>query len=442
MSEEKVMNRWIIVLGAVLIQMALGSIYAFSAFNVTPGGLPQTLSSDPTVSTGWLSSSNLILLGIFAVSLAGFGLNVLTGGAIQDKRGPRFTAILGGVIYAVSYVVASISVGSTTASGNVVLMYIAYALLGIGVGIGYSAPLAACLKWFPDKRGLISGIAVAGFGAGSFIFAQVAKLIINNGGISLAYLVLGVIFIVMVVVGAMLLVNPPKGYVPAGWDPTAQKKNIMCKKDFNWREMCKTSSFKYLWIMFALSATAGLMMIGNVSGLAKFLGGIDTGTIATIVGVIAIFNAAGRIAWGIVSDKFGRTNAMKIMFLVQAIVLFISAGYMSMKPTDGGLNTIALTTMASAVGFCFGGNFALFAPCTADFFGTTNYGRCYGLVFTSYAMGGVLGAIIPGLLSGDPSSYIYVFTIVGIGVMVAFGIAFITKRPKDLEDEPKAEASS
>lgn len=442
MSEKKVMNRWMIVVGAVLVQMALGSIYAFSAFNVATGGLPQTLSSDPTNPASLMKASNLALLGIFAVSLAGFGLNVLTGGAIQDKRGPRNTAILGGILYAVSYVIASVSVGSTTTSGSIPMMYVAYALLGIGVGIGYSAPLAACLKWFPDKRGLIAGIAVAGFGAGSLIFAQVAKLIINTSGISTAYLILGVIFLIMVVAGAMLLVNPPKGYVPAGWDPTKQKKNIMCKKDFTWREMCKTRSFINLWIMFALSATAGLMMIGNVSGLATFLGGIEVGTIATIVGIIAIFNAIGRIAWGFVSDKRGRINAMKIMFLTQAIVLFISAGYMAMKPTDGGINAIALTTMASLIGFCFGGNFALFAPCTADYFGTTHYGRCYGLVFTAYAVGGVLGAIIPGLLSGDPSSYVYVFAIVGIGVMAAFAIAFVTKQPKDLGEEPKAEATN
>jgi OFA family oxalate/formate antiporter-like MFS transporter len=442
MSEKKVMNRWMIVLGAVLVQMALGSIYAFSTFNVKTGGLPQTLSTNPMDPATFLSTSNLALLGIFAISLAGFGLNVLTGGAIQDKRGPRNTAILGGILYAAAYVIASVSVGSTTTSGSFPMMYIAYALLGIGVGIGYSAPLAACLKWFPDKRGLIAGIAVAGFGAGSLIFAQVAKFIINSSGISTAYLVLGVIFLIMVVVGAMLLVNPPQGYVPAGWDPTKQKKNIACKKDFTWREMCKTKSFFNLWIMFALSATAGLMMIGNVSGLATFLGGIDTGTIATIVGIIAIFNAIGRIAWGFVSDKYGRTNAMKMMFLTQAVVLFISAAYMAMKPTDGGINAIALTTMASLIGFCFGGNFALFAPCTADYFGTTNYGRCYGLVFTAYAVGGVLGAIIPGLLSGNTSSYVYVFAIVGIGVMVAFAIAFITKQPEDLAEGPKAEATN
>jgi len=423
MSEKKVMNRWIIVVGAILVQMALGSIYAFSAFNVNTAspvahGLPYTLSPDSP-----LSPSSLSLLGIFAVSLAGFGFTVFLGGAIQDKKGPRFTAILAGIIYAISYFLASQSTGSFP------LIYLSYAVLGIGVGLGYSAPLAAGLKWFPDKRGLISGIAVAGFGAGSFVFAQVGKAILVSDSLSSAYMVLGIIFFVMVIAGAMLLVNPPEGYVPKGWNPS-QQKNV-CKKDFTVGEMCRTNSFYYLWIMFALSATAGLMMIGNVSGLANFLGGIDVATIATIVGVIAIFNAAGRIGWGFVSDRLGRTKTMKIMFMTQALILFISAAFLSMVIDDVTVKVIGLATMSSLVGFCFGGNFALFAPCTADFFGTKNYGRCYGLVFTSYGVGGILGALIPGLLSGDPSSYVYVFIAVGIGSIAAFLIAFRTKSPAE-----------
>lgn len=429
MAEEKLGNRWTRVIGALLIQMALGSIYAWSVFN------------KPLAHDLGEPAKSLQVLGIFATSLAGFGLFVAVGGKLQDKSGPRNIAIISGVIYAIGYIISS------QFTDSIAMMYVGYGVLGAGVGIGYSCALTCCVKWFPDKRGLVSGLAVAGFGAGTFVFAQVGQYIIDAGsteavGLSNAYLYLGFIFLAMVVGGAMLLCDPPSGYCPAGWTPPKTGAGSTAKKQFSPKEMVRTRSFMFLWIMFVLSATCGLMMIGNVSNVAQnfedFYAAAHTGfdpatqnilvtaQVATITGVLAIFNGTGRIVWGIVSDKIGRLKTMKVMFLVQAIILFLGAAFVLSKPTNEDTVFLGVTAIVSMEGFCFGGNFALFPPTTTEFFGTKFLGSNYGIVFTSYAVGGVVGGLMPGIVKGG---FEWVFIATAVGSLVAFGIAWIAKAP-------------
>ncbi|MCU0852004.1 MAG: OFA family MFS transporter [Thermoplasmata archaeon] len=431
-GEKKLPNRWIRVIGALLVQLALGSIYAWSVFNK-----PLAYYIDD----GAYGAKSLAILGIFATSLAGFGFFVSVGGRLQDKHGPKKVAMLAGVIYALGYIMSSQFYESLP------MMYVSYAMLGIGVGIGYSCPLSCCVKWFPDKRGLISGIAVAGFGAGTFIFAQVGSAIIGASpydGLTEGYLYLGLIFLGMVVAGAFLLCDPPTGYCPAGWSPPQSGAGSMSMKAYKPKEMVRTRTFWLLWAMFVLSATCGLMMIGNISNLAQNMEtiyadanpGFDPDTenvmvttvanIATLTGILAIFNGTGRVAWGFVSDKVGRTKGMKLMFLMQSIVLLAAAAFVLSKPTDEMTQFVGVTALVSLVGFCFGGNFALFPPTTAEFFGTKTFGSNYGIVFTSYGVGGIVGALMPGIITGG---FEIVFMATGIGSLVAFSIAWITKPP-------------
>ena len=429
--EQGLPNRWIRVIGAVLIQLALGSIYAWSIFN------------GPLASAGYLNepSKSLQVLGIFATSLAGFGLFVSVGGLLQDRRGPKQIAMLAGVIYAAGYFLSS------QFDSSLPLMYVSYAMLGAGVGIGYSCPLSCCVKWFPDKRGLISGIAVAGFGAGTFIFAQVGSFIIGSApdysGLSSSYLILGIIFLAMVLIGAQLLCNPPENYCPAGWTPPLSGAGSTAKKQFTAREMVRTRSFKLVWLMYALSATCGLMMVGNISNFAKSFNTpvhtvtvATTGAIAIITGVYAIFNGTGRVAWGFFSDKFGRTRAMKMMFLVKSLILFSAAGFVVMNPSNETTQYIGVTALICGVGFCFGGNFAMFPPITSEYFGTRFFGTNYGVVFTSYAVGGVLGGLMPGIIKGG---FEWVFILTAVGSLAAFAVAWITKPPVI---EPEAKPAS
>ncbi|MEM0342942.1 MAG: OFA family MFS transporter [Thermoplasmata archaeon] len=438
MAQEKQQNRWTRVIGALLVQLALGCIYAWSVFN------------KPLASQLEEPAKSLQVLGIFATSLAAFGLSVQLGGRMQDKRGPRDIAILSGVVYAAGYLM------SWQFNDSMPMMYLSYAVLGMGVGIGYSCPLSCCIKWFPDKKGLVSGISVAGFGAGTFIFAQVAQYIIDQAaspaeGLSAAYLYLGIIFLFMVAIGALFLTDPPAGYCPLGWTPPKEGAGSIAKKQFRPGEMVKTRSFILLWTMFVLSATCGLMMIGNVSNVAQNLEDIFaakhpgfnpatdnvmvTGQVATMTGILAVFNGAGRIAWGFISDRIGRTKAMKVMFLTQAVILFSAAGFILSKPTDEVLAFLGLTALVSLVGFCFGGNFALFPPTTSEYFGNKYFGNNYGIVFTSYAVGGVIGGLMPGIIKGG---FEWVFIATAVGSLVAFMLAWVTGPPKVESEAPSA----
>jgi OFA family oxalate/formate antiporter-like MFS transporter len=419
MSTEKTRNRWSVVMGALMVQLALGSVYAFSIF------------TDPLSGSLGYSAASFWILGIFATAIAVFAITMVFAGRIQDRIGPKIVATVGGLVYAAGYLMASQFTDSTF------MMYVSYGVVGgIGLGLAYVCPLAAAVKWFPDKRGLVSGIAVAGFGAGAFLFTQVGKYIINasDDGLGNSFLYLGLIFLAMVVGGSQLLTNPPAGWVPKGYVLPATANGGKAAENYDWSQMVRTRSFVMLWLMFALAATAGLMMIGNVKNVAKYLDPSGASMVVaqfqTIAGILALFNGAGRIGWGTISDRLGRTSTMKLMFLVQAVVLFASAGFCALKPANEWVQFMGLTALASLVGFTFGGNFALFPTTTADFFGTKNLGNNYGLVFTGYGAAGVLGGLIPGVLAVSGNGFEWVFIAVGLASLAAFGIAFATHPPK------------
>ncbi len=417
-SEGKTPNRWVPVMGALLIQLALGAVYAFSIFT---GPLSDTLG---------YSRTSFYILGIFATALAVFALTTIFAGRLQDKRGPRVIATLGGLVYGAGYVLASFF------TENIAMLYLSYGVVGgLGLGLGYVCPLAAVVKWFPDKKGLVSGIAVAGFGAGAFIFTQVGKYIINasDEGLANSFLYMGLIFIVMVVAGAQLLRNPPAGWLPKGFNPDSKHNGHSV--DYDWHEMVKTRSFILLNLMFLLSATAGLMMIGNVSNVAAYLDPSKTMLVVaqaqTIAGILALFNGAGRIGWGKISDHLGRNKTMRLVFLIQAFVLFGAALFVWAKPEGELVQFAGLTAFASAIGFTFGGNFALFPSATADYFGTKNLGVNYGLVFTGYGAAGILGSLIPGMLAGsEGAGFTWVFVAVGIASLVTFAMAVVIRPPQ------------
>ncbi|OGS42488.1 MAG: hypothetical protein A3K67_06265 [Euryarchaeota archaeon RBG_16_62_10] len=422
MDEMKAMNRWIVVAGALMIQLALGSVYAFSIF-----------TSPLSESLGYAATSFQIL-GIFAAAIAVFAPTVIFAGKLQDRKGPRVVATLGGLIVGAGYLLASQSTES------IAMMYLSYGVVGgVGLGVGYVCPLAAAVKWFPDRKGLVSGIAVAGFGAGAFIFTQVGKAFISDYGLGSAFMYLGLIFLAMVVVGAQLLTNPPAGWLPKGYVPAGNGNNGRRKLDYAQKDMVRTRSFQLLWLMYALSATAGLMMIGNVKNLAIYLDPSKTTMVVAefqmIAGILALFNAGGRIGWGTLSDRIGRANALKLMFVIQSAILFAAAGFFAVKPEGELVQFLGLTAFASLVGFTFGGNFALFPSITCEYYGTKNLGNNYGYVFTAYGIAGVLGALIPGLLAGSQSGFVYVFLAVGLASLVAFGFAMLVRQPDAVETE-------
>lgn len=251
------------------------------------------------------------------------------------------------------------------------------------------------------------------------MFAQLGEVFISSSGVLIAFTYLGLIFTVLVVVGAQLLKNPLEGWKPAGWNPPAKKAKT--KKDYEWREMVRTPQFWMMWTMFVCGALAGLMVIGILKPFGV-VSGLSAAVAGSAVGLLALFNGAGRITWGILSDKIGRNRAMSAMFALQGVMM------LALVQMGGSEMTLALA--AAWVGFNFGGNFALFPSATADYFGTKHLGINYGFVFTSYGVAGILGPLLGGMVFDATGSYLWAFIPAGVLCLAAAGLAMLIKPPK------------
>lgn len=379
MNEPKRMNRWLVVLGALLIQVSLGAIYIYSVFK--PGLAQRFPDWTPTD----LALPSQLVLALFALSM-------ILAGRVQDRLGPRPIAIIGGVLLGLGLVVAS-------RATSLAVFVIGFSVIGgLGIGAAYVCPIATCVKWFPDKRGLITGLAVAGFGAGGLVFTPIAKYLIVSRGVMSTFFWLGLIFLVAVILGGLLMVNPPAGYKPLGWTPPESGLGVAVHRDYTWQGMLKTPQFWLLWLTYFAGCTAGLMVIMNITNIWQsfsMLGLVsDRPTVshqryqeilvmgATAVITVSVLNALGRIAWGKISDSLGRKPALIIMFVLSGILMLAQNQFRTFDLFLGGV---------ALIGFCFGGFLALFPAVTADYFGTRNIGANYGWVFSAYGAGGLFG---------------------------------------------------
>ena len=414
MSEQKVMNRWLAVVGAILIQLALGAIYAWSVF--TPS----------LVKAGWTKAQTQL---VFAAGLAFFAIVMVIAGRLMPKWGPKKLAISGGIVLGLGYILGGL-VGGTS---PVLLTIFIGVIGGSGIGLAYVVPIAVGMRWFPDKKGLITGLAVAGFGFGAMGWVKIAGAwghLIANMGLGQTFIIYGVAFLVMVVVGGMWMVFPPDGWQPAGWTPPAPKAGQAAEGvNFLSGEMLKTPQFYMIFITFMVSAGAGLMTIGLMKLFPKEAlqaGGMSAEAASATAGTaMAVFfslaNGIGRIAWGSMSDKLGRKLSVIIMCATQGVLMI---AFVKMAGTPG-----LLFIGATLIGFNFGGNFALFPTLTADTFGAKHIGQLYGWVFLSYGVGGIFGPMVGGRL-GDLGNFPLAFTGCGVLCVIAAVIAGMVKPPK------------
>ncbi|MGD6851715.1 MAG: L-lactate MFS transporter [Candidatus Bathyarchaeia archaeon] len=424
------MNRWVIVIGGILIQLALGAIYAWSAFTGPLQG--------STVVPSEFSFTKVETQAIFSVGLLVFAIFTIIGGRLQIKHGPMKVALIGGILLGLGYILASFTGASFI--GKLIFIGI---VAGAGIGLAYVVPIATGVKWFPDKKGLVSGLAVAGFGFGAFIWILLANppsvlgfngLISPQAGVytvanvDQAFLIYGILFLVLTVIGSFVMKNPPTGWKPAGWVPPQAhiggKPSVLCLKP---KEMLKTKNFALLWMMFLVGALAGLMVIGNVQNFAKsptdgFIAygfSVQEAADFAVIGAavcLPIFNGAGRIAWGQISDRIGRRKALMAMFAFQAFTMGIFFYTTS--------NPLLFYVIAALIGFNFGGNFALFPASCADSFGAENLAINYGFLFTSYGIGGIVGPILAGYVQDAGMSFLFAFVPAAIMCVLAVGFAF------------------
>jgi OFA family oxalate/formate antiporter-like MFS transporter len=317
------------------------------------------------------------------------------------------------------------------ANGNPLLgtlyLVLTYGVIGGGgIGVAYVCPIAALMKWFPDKKGTITGVAVATFGGGSFLigYLETYLIILGTNLIGFSFLILGITYLLVVVVGSQLLSNPPLGWSP----PSTPEPGAMGQKagrDLGPGAMVRTRIFWLIWVMFILAPTAGLMTLSNVKSVAQ---AIDVAAAsdpitwpiiaALILGIMALFNGAGRLFWGAVSDRLHRIKTLIAMFVILAGSQFAFA-FLSLINTSW---FIAIS-IAAITGFCFGGNFTLFPSMTAEFFGTNNVGVNWGVVSTAYGIAAVTGALVAGNIVDFTGSYFLAFMITGVLSLLAILIA-------------------
>jgi len=411
MSEQKVMNRWLVVVGALLIQLSLGAIYAWGAFT---GALqdPEGPFKYTASQTSW----------IFSAGLASFAFTMIVAGRLQDKYGPRIIAVIGGLMLGTGYIAASF----TGTSFALMLIFIGI-LGGAGIGMGYVCPIAACVKWFPDLKGLITGLAVAGFGAGAFIFVKMAGSwmgLIASQGVNGTFLIFGIIFAVSVVVGAFLLSNPPAGWKPAGWNPPVNTDGSAKAEVTNLTQgqTVKTIQFWMIWLAFVFSAGCGLMVIKCLKNFGVLEGGLTAAAAGSALGLLALFNGLGRVVWGSISHKLTAKYSVVLMCLLQGGMMFFLLGM--------GSSASALAIAACWIGFNFGGNFALFPLLTLENFGPKNLGANYGAVFTSYGVGGILGPVMAGKVWDNMGTFKTAFIVAAIACVAAAVLTFLLKHIK------------
>lgn len=377
--------------------MTLGVIYAWSVFL-------KPLMGD----FGWTTAETSLA---FTILLVTFAVVMIPAGRLNDKIGPRKTASIGGVLLGLGFFLSSFTT-------SLPWLYLSYGIIsGAGIALAYVTPIATCVKWFPDKKGLVTGLIIAGFGLSSAFLAPLATYLIDTIGWQTAFQALGIAFLLITVGGAQGLKIPPQGWCPAGWQASPLAKALPAQ-DYNWKQMLKKKEFWMIWLMYTFGTTAGLGVIGHVAKFAQETG-MEAILAALAVSVLAIFNGLGRIAWGGISDKIGRVKAMTLMFVIEAAVMFLLIG------TTG----ILLFVAVAVVGFCFGGNLSIFPSTTAELFGTKYYGVNYGFVFTAYGIGGVLGPYLSGYIFDTTASYLWAFQIAGVLCAVAVVISLML-RPK------------
>lgn len=439
MSDGKVMNRWLVVAGAILIQLCLGAIYAWSVFT--------NKLTVPIAEGGTYGFTAKQAAWVFSAGLATFAVVMVLAGRMQAKVGPRPIAMLGGIVLAVGYVLGGFL-------GNSFMMQLLCIGIigGAGIGLAYVVPIAVGVKWFPDKKGMITGLAVAGFGFGATLWVKLAGSwfggllnttnVFGLPGVQSVFVIYGIAFGVLVLLGSIVMVNPPAGYKPEGWEPPEPSATGVASGaiELNSGEMLKTPQFFMLWLMFVGSALAGLMVIycirlfgtDRLQDAAGMTAEVAATTAGTAMAWYAILNGLGRIAWGMASDKIGRKLALFLMCLLQAIIMF--AFYQI------GGTAIGLIVGACIIGFNFGGNFALFPAATADYFGNKNVGTNYGWVFLAYGVAGIAGPQVAGYFKdaakgGDPTVWLTPFMIAGVSCLVAAFLALALKAPKHKEAE-------
>jgi OFA family oxalate/formate antiporter-like MFS transporter len=387
-------NRWLIAAASCLMQAALGSVYAASVF------LPAIMEQYGATRR----EANLV----FTVTILALGITAGFGGALQRRYGPRVIATAGGMLYGLGTALAAFA-------PNLPILYLTQGVMGgIGLGLGYIVPLAMLVRWFPDHRGLIAGLAVAGFGAGAMVVSPLAAAMLAALGLQHTLLALGAGYLVIGVGAAQLFRAAPEGYAPREWAPEVLAESTASERDLGLAAALRSPRWYLLWLILALNVTAGAALVSVASPLAQELTRVTAGEAALAVMALSLCNGAGRILWGWASDRLGRPATFAILFALQFVVFALLAR-VSDFPT--------LVALAGVVGLCFGGGFAAMPAFTVDFFGARHAGAIYGAMLTAWGAGAAAGPLL--IASVD---YRTALSIIAMVMLLSAPLALLARR--------------
>lgn len=392
-------NRWVIATAGVVMQVALGAVYAWSVFRIPL-----------TTTYGW-SISQVTLT--FELAILTLGFAAFVGGLWMNRVGPRRVAIVAGICYGVGTILAG------QAHGQIGLMYLTYGVLaGIGLGLGYIVPVATLIKWFPDKRGMITGLAVAGFGAGALVTAPLAQRLIGSVGVSETFAILGTVYLIAVAGAALVMKNPPAGYRPVGWTPPATGQQQQGGVDRTLSEALHSWQWYALWITLFLNTSAGISIISQASPMGQEITHATAAAAAALVGLISIANGSGRLLWAWLSDFSGRRGVFVAMFLLQSLIFLALSRVQSFG---------ALAALAFLVLLCYGGGFGTMPAFAADLFGPGNVGAIYGLMLTAWGFAGVLGPMLIARIRETTGHYTEALDVIALVMLVSAVIPFFIR---------------
>lgn len=395
------MERWWIALAGVLLQMALGAVYAWSVFRI-----PLAKEFHWTISEVTLTFT----IAIFVLGFASF-----FGGLWLKKVGPRTVAMTGGALYGLGVFLASFS--------NVGLwwLYLSYGVIGgIGLGLGYIVPVAVLVKWFPDRRGLMTGVAVGGFGAGALVTAPIATHLIETVGVLRTFAYLGVAFLIVSVASAYFMQNPPDGWAPEGWAPTKKEIAQKTAKDFTLGEALKTWQWWALWLLLFLNTSAGISVISQEAPMFEELAKVTAIVAAGMVGIVSIGNAAGRVFWAWVSDMISRRYTFVLMFLLQVGLFWVLPSLHSAP---------VITTVSFLILLCYGGGFGTMPAFTADYFGPGNVGSIYGLILTAWGFASAFGPLLIAHMRQASGAYGGGLHVIAVVMLISIVLPLLVRPP-------------
>ena len=387
-------NRWLIVIGSIITQLGLGTIYTWSLFN------------QPLVNKfGFQLNKVAITFSITSFALA---VSTLAAGKLKDKLGIRKLTSFAGLILGLGLILTSFD-------SSLPMLYItAGVIVGAADGIAYITTLSNCIKWFPDKKGLISGISVGAYGTGSLIFKYINGSLINNVGVSKAFLYWGLIAMALILIGSQLLKDAPLVV-----SNSINSKNV---KEFTVKEMLKTKEAYALFLIFFSACMSGLYLIGIVKDIGVELVGLTPDVAANAVAMVAIFNTAGRIILGALSDKFGRLKVVILSLSITTVAVFALSFI--------HLNFAIFFTCVASIAFCFGGNITVFPAIVGDFFGVNNQTKNYGVIYQGFGLGAISGSFISSLTGGFKSTFIVIGALCLISIVLASTIQTVKSHQK------------